>query len=236
MKSNKRSNKIKIYNGIKYGKAWFAFLLLIPALFNFLVFWLYVNYNSIILAFSDKGVFTLSHFKYVFEQFLGSSGGIFVEALRNTLIYWSVGYFVIQTFNVLLAYFFFKKIAGYRFFRAFLYLPNFFAGIVMVTLYKNLIGPEGPLITFLFEKGLIAKRYMLLYTTGTAMPASVAYSLWICVGSVLLWTSGAMARIPKELLESAALDGVTPLQELIYIIIPMISGTLSTLYIIVYSC
>ena len=48
----------------------------------------------------------------------------------------------------------------------------------------------------------------------------------------MIYTMGAMARIPTECLEAAQLDGITPFKELIYLIIPMISGTLSTLYVL----
>ena len=48
----------------------------------------------------------------------------------------------------------------------------------------------------------------------------------------MIITMGALARIPVELFEAAKLDGITPSGELKHIILPMISGTLSTLYIL----
>ena len=132
----------------------------------------------------------------------------------------------------MLAYFFYKKIWGYKFFRFIFFVPNILAGIIMVTIYRNIIGPEGPIINTLYNWGWIPERYMLLHDSRFAMPASVMYSVWVYIGGVLIWTSGAMARIPKELTEAAALDGITPLGEFRHIVLPMISGTLSTLFII----
>lgn len=229
----KPTHALRIENGLKCGSAWFAYLLLIPALFNFFLFWLYPNFNSIILSFQGiQGEWTFGNYLFVFEELFGSSDGVFAIALRNTLLFFCQGYFITQTFNVVLAYFIYKKIAFSKFFRFILYLPNMFAGIILVSIYKNIIGSEGPIITFLYEHGLIGERIMLLDTTKYAIWASIAYSLWPSVGGVFLWCSGAMARIPKDLLEAAALDGITPWKEFIHIILPMISGTLSTLYII----
>lgn len=234
--SQQRRGKKKVFsvvNGLKQGTAWFAGLLLIPALFNFFIFWCIPNITSFIYAFTDDaGSFTIGHFKWVFSELTNTTDGLFFEALKNTLSFFSLGYFVTQTFNVILAYFFYKKIAGYRFFRAVLYFPNVLIGSFLTTVYIEILSPLGPLMPFLKQIGAIDKIPQLLKTTGTAMQASLGYSAWVCVGSVLLWCSGAMARIPKELLEAAELDGITPFQELIYIVIPLISGTLSTLYIV----
>lgn len=228
----KKKKVFSVVDGAKYGNAWFALLLLIPALFNFIVFWCIPNATSFIYAFTDDwGAFSLGNFKWVFQEFTASDG-VMKEALGNTLIYFCVGYFITQTFNVILAYFFYKKIKGARFFRAILYFPNILVGSLLTTVYVELLSPLGPLMPFLKQIGLIDKIPQLLTTTGTAMPASIGYSLWVSVGSVLLWCTGAMARIPKELLEASQLDGITPFKEFVHIILPLISGTLSTLYII----
>ena len=220
-------------NGLKQGKAWFALILLIPALFNFFLFWLYPNFDSILLSFQDShGEWTIGNYDYVLVNLFSASGEIFSEALRNTLIYFSVGYFITQTLNVILAYFFYKKIAGYRIFRFLFYMPNILATVIMVSVYKSMLGPQGPIMTAIYQWGWVQEPIRLFSDTRYAMWASVGYSVWLYVGAVMLWSSGAMARIPKQLLEAAALDGITPWREFIYIVLPMISGTLSTLYII----
>lgn len=234
MEKRKKRKTRGIHNGLKVGSAWFAFLLLAPALFNFIVFWCYPNYSSIILSFQDLGgKFTLGNYKWVFSQ-LGTGGdaAIIREALINTLIFFSVGYFITQTWNIVIAYVFYKKLPGYRVFRFILNLPAMLGGLIMVSLYKNIIGPEGPIISWLYNAGWISERYMLLFDSRFAMTASVMYSVWLCIGGVYLWTSGALARVPQELLEAAKLDGITPFKEFIHIILPMIAGTLSTLYVI----
>ncbi|MBQ8294970.1 MAG: sugar ABC transporter permease [Clostridia bacterium] len=231
----KKTGAIRIENGIKVGSPIFAWLLILPAFITWLVFWLYVNFDSIILSFQkSNGDWTLQHYQWVIQNLVGTNGedGMLGIALKNTLTYFFVNYFIVQTFNVVLAYFLYKKIKGYKFFRFFLYLPNLLAGATLATIYKQLIAYNGPIIDMLYNWGWITERYQLLYSDRYAMTLSVVYSLWVCVGANMIYSLGAMARVPQEVLEAAQLDGVTPWQEFVHLILPLISGTLSTLYVL----
>lgn len=202
------------------------------AVFNLIVFYIYTNIEGIMLAFQDlEGKWTLGNFQYIIQQFI-QDDGIMRESLRNTVIYWATGYFIIQTLNVIIAYFFYKKIRGYKFFRAVLYAHNILGTAVMAMIYKQIIGPEGPLVEMLLRTGVITDRIQFLSDSRYAMLASIGYTLWLVTGSVMLWSSGAMARIPASMFEAAELDGITPFKEFTYIVLPSISGTLSTLYLI----
>ena len=48
----------------------------------------------------------------------------------------------------------------------------------------------------------------------------------------MLLFGGAFARIPTELIEAAKIDGITPLKEFVYLILPLVWSTLSTLLIL----
>ena len=156
----KKKKTFTVVDGLKHGSAWFAGLLLIPALFNFFVFWCIPNITSFYYAFTDQwGNFNLGNFIWVFEQMF-HTGGVFREALGNTLAFFCLGYFVTQTFNVILAYFFFKKIKGYRIFRAVLYFPNVLIGSLLTTVYIELLSPLGPIMPWLKEIGAITKNML----------------------------------------------------------------------------
>lgn len=231
----KKTGAIRIENGIKVGSPIFAWLLLVPATLTWLVFWLYVNIDSIILSFQTaEGKWTFQHYEWVIENFMRTDGGdgMLAVALRNTLTYFFTNYFVIQTFNIVLAYFFYKKIRGYKAFRFLLYMPNLLAGATLATIYKQLIAYDGPIVELFMKVGWLTKRPQWLYSDKYAMTLSVVYSLWVSVGANMIYSLGAMARIPTEMMEAAQLDGITPLKEFVYLILPMISGTLSTLYIL----
>ena len=60
----------------------------------------------------------------------------------------------------------------------------------------------------------------------------IFYCIWVGFGGNVLLVSGAMARVPNDLVESAKMDGIGFWQELIYIDIPLIGGTLSTMLLL----
>lgn len=215
----------------KKGSFGFVFIMTFLAVFNLIVFYIYLNLEGILISFQNATGWTLGNYQYVIGQFAQDDGMMRI-ALKNTIIYWSVGYFIIQTLNIVMAYFFFKKIRGYKFFRAIFYAPNIIGVAVMSLMYKQIIGPEGPLVEILMKIGVLSERLQFLHDSRYAMAASVGYSLWLITGSVMLISCGAMARIPSSTFEAAALDGITPFKELTRIVIPSISGTLSTLYLV----
>lgn len=230
----RKRKKFGTERGLRLGKSWFAYLLLAPALFNFGVFFIIPNISSVFLSFRDSyGTFTLGNYQWVLSQLFTKGGdGLISEAFRNTLIYFAVGYFIINAVNIIVAYALYKKMPGHRAARFLLNFPAMLGGLIMVSVYKSFIGSEGPIITFLYDHGIISEKITLLRDSRYALGASIGYSLWLCVGGTYLWTSGALARIPSDILEAAKLDGITPLKEFIHIILPMISGTLATIYII----
>jgi ABC-type sugar transport system permease subunit len=234
----RKQGALKFENGLKVGNSIFAITLILPALLTWVVFWLYVNASGFVLAFQTvkEGVkvFTLQHFEWVFNSLTDASTSSLGVALKNTLSYFALNYFLIQTMNVLFAYFIFKRIKGYKFFRLVMYLPNILPGLMLITFYKEFISYRGPLADMLINFGLVESRFdcQFLANSNTAMPMSMIYSVWMVIGGTYIYSMGAMARIPTECLEAAQLDGITPFKELIYLIIPMISGTLSTLYVL----
>lgn len=74
----------------------------------------------------------------------------------------------------------------------------------------------------------------LLSNSSYALGTIVFYTCWTSLGANMLLFSGAMSRIPLEVLESSRLDGCYAFKELVYIIFPMVFPTISTL--IVFTC
>lgn len=214
----KKMNKMKEY-------AFFYSLLVIPIL-HWLTFWVYVNLNSFLLPFQNiiTREFTWANFEFVFELF--KTGGELEIAFKNTLIYYISG--LIQSFVIalLFSYFLFKKILGYRIYAVVFMLPSIISGVIMISIYKNLLGANGP-ISMLYEKLTGETMPFLLYSEKTATWTIVAYCVWIGFGMNLILYSGALAKIPPEVIESAQLDGVGFFREFISIEFPMIWPTIS---------
>lgn len=200
---------------------------------HWLVFWLYVNSSSIIMAFQDSrtGAFTLENFVLFWESLTSTYGEIKV-ALLNTLIYFTTSIVVIMPISFLVSYFIYKRIAGYRIFRIIFYLPAIVSAVAMVAAYNNFIDPKGPLgIVVKFFGGSMDPEG-LLGNERTATLTILIYTVWTGFGGNMLLFGGAMTRIPVELLESARLDGVGPWRELTSIILPLVWSTVTTVIIV----
>lgn len=213
----------------------FLFCMLILPFVQWLVFWLYVNIQTIALAFQDQrtGVFTFFNFKSFWESL--TMGGDIAIAVKNTFTYFSVNLLIVMPLGLLISFFLYKKIAGYREFRIIFYLPAIVSSVALIAVYKGFINSNGPMkeIFELFGKKIPSKG--LLGTPETATPTIVAYTIWtgFC-GNILLF-AGAMTRVPIDVLESAKLEGCSTFRELFELIFPLIWPTTSTQIIFAFT-
>ena len=204
-------------------------LLAIPVL-HWLVFWLFINIQSIIMAFQSPldGSFTLDNFKLFWQNLTAPVGNVLGLALRNTALYFGATILIILPISLVIAYFIYTKIWGYKFFRIIFFLPAIISGVALVTSFSTLISPNGPLMTLLKNIGISVNARGLLGNKETATPTILVYTILTSFTTNVLLFSGAMARVPNEVLESAKLEGCPPFRELVEIIFPLIWPTFST--------
>lgn len=204
-------------------------MLTIPII-HWFVFWLYVNINSIMLAFQlPTGDWSLQQFKSLFYELFSAPSSDIKIAIRNTIIYFVNSLFIIMPLSLFLSYFFYKKIFAYKTLRVILYLPAIISSVAMTSAFMSIIDREGLFGKLLLKMGRPeAEIPELLADARYATWAMVVYCTWTGVGTGTLLFQGAMARIPTEVLEAARLDGCTAGTELFRIILPMIWPTIST--------
>lgn len=205
-------------------------MLCIPVV-HWLVFWLGVNFNSILMAFQiPSGAFTFETMKYMIRSIFMAEDPQMIVAIKNTLIYFLKDTLMIP-FQLMIAYFLYKKIYGRKFFQIMFYLPAIVSGVAISTMFKELIMPNGPFGLLLQAVGVENVPLFLSdsrYATGTIL----FYSVWLSWGGHMLLFGGALARIPTEILESARIDGITTGKEVVFMIVPLVWPTLSTILIL----
>lgn len=223
-------------SGEKKNQTIFLFLMLIIPVVNWLVFWLYINLSSIELAFLDARTqeFTFNNFITFWENLTAKDGEIGI-AVKNTFLYFGTSLFIILPAGLLMSYFLYKEVFGYKVFRVVFYLPAIISGVAMVAVYTNFIDPNGPLGNILKLFGREIPPEGLLARPETATKTIIAFCIWTGFSGILLLFCGAMVRVPVEVLESAALEGCSPIRELVQIILPMIWPTVSTQIILLFT-
>lgn len=221
-------------------KEWlFAYGMLLIPLVQFAVFYIWINANSVIMAFqefvdySDDGgeifAWSLYNFRRFFNEFKNPESMV-LYALKNTFKYFGAAVIMIPV-TFLVSYFLYKKVWGYKLFRVVFFLPSIISAVLFVTTYKRLIALGGPLDQYLF-KPFGTRIPSLLSNDDTATGAIIAYTIWTGFGVNMLLYQSAMSRVPQENIEAAQLDGCPWYRELWSIIIPMVWPTISTTLIL----
>lgn len=212
--------------------ALFYLSFMIIPLITFLVFYVYVNVDSFIMAFQkpEDGKLTfagIENFKWVFEKIkYGSTIEqdnirlAFVNTFKTfgvQLVMFPVGLFV--------SYFIYKKILGYKAFRVIFYLPTIISGVVVSFFYLKFMqnGFMPKLLTKLYH--LDYKLINPLIDSSFANKMVLLHFIWLSFpGQLIIW-GGTFSRIPESIIESAKLDGVSWVREMFGIILPLVWPT-----------
>lgn len=217
---------------MRRGKWLFVGLMIFPAILGLIVWYFIVNINSILMAFQDPTTNALSfvNFKQLFND-LSFSSSVIWEALGNTLLFFVEGSILMPVIVYFIAYFLYKGIFLGKVFRFILFVPSIVSGVVISTMFINLVSPKGPL-SYLHFLSTGAPMTDYLHQDGTSIWVILAYCVWTGFTGNLLLLIGTFTRLPKEVLESARLDGVNQIQELFLIVTPMVWSTISTLFLL----
>ena len=226
---------MKINNKVKE-KIFIVGMLAIPVL-HFLVFWIYVNFNSIIMAFQRNDLngnpqWSFYWFEQLWEELHIENSTLWI-ATRNTLIYFLSNQLIVLPISIVLCYFLYKKIWGYKVFRVVFYLPSIISASVLVILFQYIISYDGP-VGVLITKVYNASYPSFLADSRYAMKTILFYCISFGFGGNIVLLSGAMSHIEEGIIDAGKIDGVNTFQEMVLLVIPMIWPTLSTLIIFAF--
>jgi len=219
----------------KTKKSIFVVSALIVPIVHFIIFWVAVNFNSLLLGFqrlnfdTGKNYFTFANFKDIPALF-GRYGDLRI-ALYNTLLTWVFLAVFLLPWAFFLTYFLYKRIRLSSFWRTMLFIPSILPAVAMTSIFMYFIMPDAPVGKVI---GAI---------NGGRVPAfinDVQYARWTVIfyifltnfGGQFILFSGAMVRVPKEVVESAYLDGAGVRTEMLRIILPLCWPTISMLFIL----
>ena len=204
-------------------------------LLQVLIFYFYVNFNSVLMAFQkyntvkgfyfDKSDIWVNFSKFWFN--LTQSTDI-ILALKNSLIVWFFTAIVGTFLSILFSYYIFKKWLLAKTFKFILFLPSVLPSILLVLVYKIFVNKAIPEVVFQQSDKIITP---FLQNKDLIMPTVIFYNVWVCFGAQILIYTGAMGQISPEILEAGKVDGVTSTREFFSIVIPIILPTVATFMI-----
>ena len=239
--SQKRRNRLIFY----------SLFIAIPVI-HFLLFYVYINFNSIIMAFqkyiyiegtpadtimgtpgTPGGYYAtfagLENIKFAWNHFIENSFRI-----KNSLIFFSVDVFICLPLALLFSYYLYKQYFLSGFFKVILFMPQLLSGLVIGLIFKYIVAD---VYLYFVKLGWFTDTTSgagLLQTANwtTRYWTVIVFTILMSFGVNVLTYTSTMGGISDSLIESAQLDGANSLQEFFYIVLPMSYPTISTLFIV----
>lgn len=210
----------------------YYFCIMALPILQFLVFYIYVNIESVLMAFSSyevalggyKQSFTIGNFKEAFAL-LKARPPLF----KNSLILFFVQLFISYPLALLFSNYIYKKWAASGFFKTILFMPQLISGLVYGIIFSFLVTDCYKFISGDTMTLLDPNRENIARTT------VIIFNVLMGFGVNVLLFSGSMSNINASVVESAHLDGANNIQEFVYITLPAIYGTFVQLFIVTLS-
>ena len=206
-------------------------------LLQYFVFYIMVNFNSILLAFQayDPGVGSgngnyyfigFQNFIKLYEEF--AAGGLMLTCIKNSMVAYLLNLVIGTTLGLVFSYYIARKRFASKVFKVMLFLPSIISSIVLVTVFKYFADYMIPnLINQMFGTNLKA----LISTKDTAFGSIMFYNIWTGFGTAILLYSGAMTNVSDSIIEAGKIDGAGVVTEFCRIVLPMIFPTFKTMVI-----
>lgn len=216
-------------------KEWTAYLFLLPALLQFLIFTVFSVVFSFYLSFHEWNILEPDKPFVGLENYARLLGDRRVhEAIWNTLYYTVVSVPLTLFCGLLAALLLNNQIRGRGIFRAMYYLPGITSGVVVAIVWKWVFNGDFGLINYyLMQAGLIAEPIRWLTDPNLAMPSVIIVSIWGGVGGCMIIYLAGLQAIPEELYDAARVDGAGSVRRLFSITIPLLGP--STFFLLITS-
>ena len=192
-----------------------------PWIIGFVIFCVFPVGASIYYSFCDYDVLSSPVWIGAMNYKDMATDRVFWIALFNTLFYAAVSIPFGLILSIFIAVLLNNKVVGRPVFRTFYFLPSLVPAVAIAMIWLWIFNGKFGLLNYALEI-LHIKGPNWLADPAWTKPALVLTALWGCGGSMVIYLA-ALQDVPRELYESAQIDGATAWHKLWHITIPMIS-------------
>lgn len=163
----------------------------------------------------------------------------FGKTMTNTLV-WTVSTVVLSfLIGLILALMINREQVKYKgFWRSMIFIAWIIPGVVKATSWKWLFSNDGGMINHLLQTiGIINAPVPWLISPQYSMLSLVIVQVWACSPYVMLMMTAGLQQIPKDVYESADLDGANEFQKVYKITLPMLKDVtfISILLVLIWA-
>jgi len=193
--------------------------LLIPMLF-LLIFTILPSIGALYLSFTKYNVFQPIEWIGLDNYIKALTNAKFLQAMKNTVYFWALVTPALVILPIFVAVLINQKIPGVKYFRLIYYFPVLVSVVVTAFLWRWMFNVDGIMNFFLNMFGIDSIGW--LADPKWVIPSLAVVTIWQGFGYYALFYLAGLQSIPKDLYESADLDGANFFQKTIYITIPML--------------
>lgn len=212
----------------------YVWICIAPAMLLILTFLIYPLIKTIYYSFCSWHNFSqttewigLENYKRLF------SDPVMSVAFRNTAIL-LVGVILFQVgFALLLAILTDSAHHCFKIFRTVYFFPIVISGTAIGLMFTLIYKYEYGLLNFIVSLFGMDKQVWL--NTDTAIYLTIIPVLWQYIGYYFIIFLTGISKIPEDIYESAKLEGITPFQKTIYIMLPMLKDVVVSVVVLVVS-
>ena len=192
-----------------------------PWIIGFLIFCVFPVGASIYYSFCDYDVLSKPVWVGALNYTDMATDNVFWQSLVNTLYYAAVSLPIGLVVSILIAVLLNNPVVGRPAFRTFFFLPSLVPAVAIAMIWLWILNGRFGLLNHALSL-IHIKGPNWLADPAWTKPSLVLMSLWGVGGSVVIYLA-ALQDVPRELYESAMIDGASAWHKLWHITIPMIS-------------
>jgi cellobiose transport system permease protein len=222
----RKNSSVKSKSSLRAGEGRLAFFAISPFYFLYLIFGIFpILYTSYMAVFAwdplgPKIFIGLDNFANLFAD------EVLWKALRNTMSIWVLGTLPQLALALYLATILNRnRLRFSNFWRAAILIPNVTSVLAIAVIFSSLYGRDFGLINYALHFFGIDKIDWMNGTLTSHFEIATMI-IWRWTGYNALIYLAAMQSIPKELYESASLDGATGWQQFKYVTLPGIRNVM----------
>ena len=156
------------------------------------------------------------------------SDSILMISLTNSLIFMLLSFAIMLPFSFLLA----NSIASLSpsrsaaFYSIVIFMPCIVASVAVGQMWETILNRNYGIISYLMESFFGTKGPNWLGDMNLSIYTIIFVNTWQWMGLSTLIFSAAIKNVPKELYDASKIDGAGPLQQFIWVTVPMTSKTI----------
>ncbi|MER7768423.1 sugar ABC transporter permease [Kitasatospora sp. NPDC096140] len=208
-------------------RRWFTpWLLAGPAMVWLAVFNLWPAVNTVILSFTDAKPLGGGHFTGLENYGRLLDDDQLADALLNSIVFMLVCLPLLTVLPLLLALLVQRRIPGITFFRTAFYTPVIASAVVVALIWGWVLDDRGLVNGLLRQTGLADSPVSFLTDRWLLLFSAIALTVWKGLGYYMVIYLSALANVPRELHEAAAVDGAGPVSRFRHVTLPGVRPTM----------